>query len=189
MSYAPLRLLRAEGRYGRVGATRFTMIVAESSARSNLFLPWHGISRARRDIYLWRLITQSRRRGSECPELKEARKRANIRSETIRRARIMPWRMCAKRSPFPSPSLSHPLSYSFLLCLSLSLSVLKRQLRAHTISSVEQIAPATLPDDSFPRAPLRSLIFRLHGLASGNRETRPSVYALPLFFERSVISL
>lgn len=92
----------------------FAMIVAKFSARSNLFLPRYRYLAPRRDIYLWWLITQSRRRGSEkCPELKEARKRANIRSETIRaRARIIPRRMRETHPPF--------------------LSILKRQPPTHT---------------------------------------------------------
>lgn len=47
MSYAAVRLLPAVGwERGRAFlSTRLAMIVAESSARSNLFLPVRGISR------------------------------------------------------------------------------------------------------------------------------------------------
>lgn len=95
--------------------------------------------------------------GSEkCPELKEARKRANIRSGTIRRARIMP----RQNALFPSLYLEASLSFSH----SISLSLIPFPPR-HSIFSVEQIVLATLPDDSFPWTPLHSLIFRVLRLA------------------------
>lgn len=112
---------RDENGGGRFSLARLAMIVAESLARSNLFLPARGISRAEAG-YLFMVINHAKPGDAgfeKCPELKEARKRANIRSRTIRRARIMPWQNAL--FPFLYPEAPH---YPFPLFQPLSLSLL-----------------------------------------------------------------